>query len=195
MSETDRRLVEGLSRPGNQWFDPVLFFINGISNPKDEPLLFDFRLPGLTGRWESDFDLDSLFDSLSSHVTDRQTLRQILSALAENGGVTKETWKELSELIGTVELEGTTCLARESGEYLITGKATISTLQQWLALLIAELIHRGFDDRVRVCELPTCTNFLVNWKTRGPEQLYCSKNHGSQHRVQRKRKRDQERGF
>ncbi len=177
------RAIRAIDRQRTEWFDPVLFYANGKTEDY-VPAAFHFQLPGLSGEWDCDIrpHEELLEDPISP--------RKILSALVDNKGVTKKIWDELSELVGAVELEGTTQLAREPGEYFTSGTTTIRTLDQWLGLLIAELIHRGLGDRVRICALHRCSNFFVNWKTRGPSQIYCCSNHSSQARVERKRKKD-----
>ena len=180
------KFIRSIDRQRTEWFDPVLFFVNGQTDDDYEPALFNFRLPGISGQWSCDIRNPAELAAPYSPLR----IRNILFALIENDGVTKKIWDELSELVSKVELKGSTCLAWEPREFLTTGDATIETLDQWLSLLIAELIYMGLDDRVRTCALHRCDNFFVNWKTRGPSQIYCCSNHSSQARVERKRKKD-----
>jgi len=191
------------------WFDPVLAFANpritnlastekffqiltndagGIRIQKVEKatLTVRFELPGLRGDWRS-----SVSKYEGSHG---EEIREILGALAKYQRVTPKVWERLRELVGEVKLVGSLSLGPKSGDVPVHGEASVTGLTQWLALLIVELIDRGFGGRVRMCELLSCKNFFVAWRTKGPQQRYCSTNHASQHRVQRKRKRDQERG-
>ena len=176
------------------WFDPVLVSVNGLKSltSNSRLLLLRFRLPGLSGSWHHTADVEDFLNEKDFREAG-QTLRPILSALVESGGATKKIWKQLAELVGYVELSGDTSLGRDPGEFLTIGTANVTRLTQWLALLVADLIHRELDSRLRICELPSCSDFFVAWKTRGPMQRYCSRSHGSQHRVQRKRKADQRR--
>jgi len=65
-----------------------------------------------------------------------------------------------------------------------------SSLDEWAAITVAELISQGFGGRVRRCDLPSCRAFFVNLIRRGPPAMFCSESHGSQARVARQRARE-----
>lgn len=177
------------------WFDPVLAHVNGVMiwDRKERTAgswITRFHLPDMPGIWSTQSHSDPAELLNPENVA---PIRRVLEKLARNGRVTPSVWTELRELVGQVDLSGSMSLAAKIGAVEVTGKATVRRDLQWLALLVAELIHVGLDTRVRVCDLPKCDNIFVAWRTQGPSTRYCTTNHASQHRVERKRARDQQR--
>lgn len=63
-------------------------------------------------------------------------------------------------------------------------------IDQWYAMALVILVYSELISRLTICELPSCGRCFLAKNRTGGRKRYCTTNHGSQHRMQRKRMRD-----